>query len=201
MAWSDRRVAIRDVFLLVVMLAGLVHWLASATAVLAQEKPPANPLKAPAIGMVPALPPAVVEMRDTILAAVHSGKIEDLRTALEWNELRPIVADEAVDDPIAYWKKTSGDGEGREILAILANMLDAGYVALPLGKDIENNLVYVWPAVAEAKLDALTPAQEVAIYRLMPPAMLKEMREKKRWTWYRLVIGADGTWHSFQKHN
>jgi hypothetical protein len=25
------------------------------------------------------------------------------------------------------------------------------------------------------------------------------MREKKKWTWWRLTIGADGTWHSFKK--
>ena len=35
--------------------------------------------------------------------------------------------------------------------------------------------------------------------RHRPSAMLKIMREKKQWTWYRLAIGADGTWHSFQK--
>ena len=34
---------------------------------------------------------------------------------------------------------------------------------------------------------------------MVPPAVVREMREKKRWTWYRLAIGADGTWHSFEK--
>ncbi len=199
MGWSGRRIAIREVFLLVVMLAGLVHWLAAPNVVLAQEKRTARASK-PSPTATHALPPAVVEMRDAILAAVQSGNIEDLQTALEWNELRPILSNNAVDDPIDYWKKVSGDGEGREILAILANILAAGHTTLPLGKDIENNLIYVWPAAAEAKFDALTPAQEVALLRLVSPSELKAMREKKRWTGYRLVIGADGTWHSFQKH-
>lgn len=198
MARSHRRIAIRAFFILVVVLAGIVHWLAPHGGTLAQEK---RPDSAPKPAVTAPLPPAVVEMRDAILAAVHSSNIEDLRTALEWNELRPAVADEAVDDPIAYWKKNSADGQGREILAILADIMEAGYVTLPVGKDIENNLIYVWPAVAEARLDALTPAEEVMLYRLVPPAEVKAMREKKRWTWYRLVIGADGTWHSFQKYD
>ena len=198
MGWSGRRIAIREVFLLVVMLAGLVHCFAAPDVVLAQEKRTGRVKPQPTATQ--ALPPAVKELRDAILAAVQSGNIEDLQTALEWNELRPILSNNAVDDPIDYWKKVSGDGEGREILAILANILAAEHTTLPLGKDIENNLVYVWPAAAEARFDALTPAQEVALLRLVSPAELKAMREKKRWTGYRLVIGADGTWHSFQKH-
>lgn len=199
MGWRSRRIAIREVFLLVVTLAGLVHCLEPNGVALAQEKRLSRTSK-PIAAETRELPPGVVEMRDAIMAAVQSGNIEDLQTALEWNELRPLLSNNAIDDPIDYWKKVSGDGEGREILAILANILAAGHVTLPLGNDIENNLIYVWPAVAEAKLDALTPAQEVAILRLVSPDELKAMREKKRWTWYRLVIGADGTWHSFQKH-
>ena len=145
------------------------------------------------------LPAPVQEMREAILTAVRSGNIDDLRPALEWNELRPHIADQPVDDPIAYWKTISGDGQGREILAILADILDCAHVALPIGKDIENNLVFVWPALAEADLARLTPQQEVALYRLVTPAEVKAMRENKRWQWWRLAIGADGTWHSFHK--
>jgi hypothetical protein len=145
------------------------------------------------------LPAQVSEMKEAILAAVASGQIEDLRTPIEWNEIKPEVAVQSVADPIAYWRAKSADGEGREILAILGEILEAGHAVVPLGKDIENNRLYVWPALAEAPLDRLTPEQEVRLYRLMPPAEVKAMREKKKWTWYRLVIGADGTWHSFLK--
>ena len=68
-------------------------------------------------------PAAVVEMREAILAAALSGHIEELRVPLDWNEMKPDVAPDTGEDPIAYWKKTSGDGEGREVLAALANML------------------------------------------------------------------------------
>jgi hypothetical protein len=147
-----------------------------------------------------ALPPPVREMGDGIRGAIRSGSIEDLRTPLEWNELAPVVANEKIDDAIAYWKKQSGDGEGREILAILAKLIEAGPAQLPLGKDPENMAVYVWPYLAERPLDKLTPAEEVDLYRLVTPAEARAMRGKKKWTWYRLAIGADGAWHSFMRH-
>jgi len=145
------------------------------------------------------LPAPVEEMRQAILAAAHSGRIEDLQVPIDWNELKPDFAATAVDDPIAFWKKESADGEGREILAVLANILQMRPAELPLGKDIENNIVYVWPYLAEAKLDALTPAEEVDLLRLVSPERAKAMRAAKTWTWWRLSIGADGTWHAFKK--
>ncbi len=145
-----------------------------------------------------ALPGPVEEMREAILAATRSGRIEDLQVPLDWNELKPDVAPKLIDDPIAFWKKKSGDGKGREILAVLANILQMRPAELPLGKDLENNIVYVWPYLAEAKLDQLTPAEEVDLLRLVSPEKAKAMRAAKKWTWWRLTIGADGTWHSFK---
>ena len=145
------------------------------------------------------LPGPVEEMRQAILAAAHSGNIEDLREPLDWNELKPEVSAPAGEDPIAYWKKTSGDGNGREFLAVLAEILPMRAAELPLGKDLENNIIYVWPYLAEMDLSQLSPAQEVELLQLVGPAKAKEMRDKKKWTWWRLTIGADGTWHSFRK--
>ena len=160
-------------------------------------------LAAPAKARTPAkaFPAPVEEMRQAILAAAHSGRIEDLQVPLDWNELKPDIAAAAVDDPIAFWKKESGDGEGREILAVLADILEMRPAELPLGKDLENNIVYVWPYLAEAKLDQLTPAEEVDLLRLVSPEKAKDMRAAKKWTWWRLTIGADGTWHSFRKED
>lgn len=145
------------------------------------------------------LPAPVAEMREAILAAVHSGRIEELLTPLQWNELKPDLADAAVDDPVEFWKSVSGDGEGREILAVLARILELPHAREPLGRDVENNAVYVWPYLAAADLDKLTPAEEVDLYRLMPPADAKTMRAARKWTWWRLSIGADGTWLSFRR--
>jgi hypothetical protein len=145
------------------------------------------------------LPAPVEEMRQGILAATHSGDIEDLREPLDWNELKPEVAAPAGEDPIAFWKKTSADGNGREILAALADILPMRAAELPLGKDLENNIIYVWPYLAEMDLSKLTPAQEIDLLRLVYADEAKAMRAAKTWTWWRLTIGADGTWHSFKK--
>ena len=145
-----------------------------------------------------ALPRPVEEVREAILSAVRSGRIEDLRYAWDLNELKPDLG-VAASDPIVHWKQISGDGEGREILAALAQILDAGYVVLPLGADIENNRLYVWPYFAEMPLDRLTAAQEVELLRLVSPAALKDMRSAGTYTHWRIVFGADGTWHAFRK--
>ena len=146
------------------------------------------------------LPAPVLEMREAMLAAVRDGRIEELRHAFDLNELKPeLGAGPPAGDPVAHWKTVSGDGEGREILAALAEVLEMGYVALPLGRDVENNRIYVWPYLAEVPLDKLTPAQEVDLLRLISPAAAKEMKTKGKYTHWRLAIGADGTWHSFRK--
>jgi len=201
MNWSRVRDAICYV-LFVVSLTSVVQWLAPDSGLMAQpaaEEPTVN-LGCTRDGQAPPpLPTLVQEMREAILAASRSGDIEDLRTVLDWNEPKPHIGKEATEDPIAYWKKISADGAGREILAVLAEILECGYTALPLGSDIENNLVFIWPGIAEADLSKLTPQQEVWLYRLVSPAEAKDMIEAKRWKWWRLAIGADGTWHTFYK--
>lgn len=178
--------------------------LVAVNATVAAQEPKTKPKDAAETSAVAApespLPAAVREMVEGLRAAVQSGAIEDLRVALDWNELPPTVAGETVDDPIAYWKELSGDGEGREILAILGKLLDSRHTRLSIGKDPENSWVFVWPRLAELSLDKLTPGEEVELYRLVSPADARAMREKKKWTWYRLAIGADGTWHSFMRH-
>ena len=146
------------------------------------------------------LPGPVQDMREAILSAVRAGHIEEVRHAWDLNELKPdLGAVPAGGDPIAHWKRISGDGEGREILAALGEILDTGYVVLPLGRDLENNKIYVWPYFAEVPLDKLTPGQEVELLRLVSPSALKDMRAAGTYAHWRIAIGADGTWHSFRR--
>jgi hypothetical protein len=186
----------------------VVHCLASAPPAQSQgakERPASTkkkqkPATVPEIGYgTEALPSQVKEMREAILSAVKSGRIEELRYAWELNELKPDLGGQPVPDPIAHFKQISGDGEGREILAVLGEILEGGYVMLPLGPDVENNRVFVWPYFAEVPLDKLTPGQEVELLRLVPPAAAKAMRSAGKYTYWRIAIGADGTWHSFRR--
>ncbi len=145
------------------------------------------------------LPGPVRELREAMLAAVQSGEIEELRHVYELNDIKPDLGTASPGGPVALWKRMSGDGKGQEVLAALSLILEAGYVVLPLGRDLENNRLYIWPYFAEVPLDKLSPAQEVELLRLVPPAVAKSMREKGKYTHWRLAIGADGSWHSFNK--
>lgn len=149
------------------------------------------------------LPPLVAEMRDRLLAAVAAGHIEDLREPLEWNEL-PFMFRDASDgdsraDPIAYWKGISADGSGKEVLADIGRVLALPPAKLALGRDAENSAVYVWPYLSERPLDRLSAAEEKDLLSLMPAAAAEAMRAGRKWTWWRLVIGADGTWHALSR--
>ena len=146
-----------------------------------------------------ALPRAVAEMREAILTAVRSGQISELKTALDLNEMRPDVSDPPVDDPIAHLRTLSKDGEGKEILAILETLLETRPTIIPLGRDIENNAVYVWPYLAERDLGALSADETADLIRLVSPDDVTAIKAAKRWIWWRLAIGADGTWHSFRR--
>jgi hypothetical protein len=172
----------------------------------AVEPLPAPPAAQPATGPVPTgkgvpnviydvteLPEPAHRMFENMILAAQSGDIEQLRPVLEMNELKPMVAASAVDDPIAYWKQHSADGEGRDVLAALLNVLNAGFVRVKEGKEE----MYVWPYFAEADLTKLSPAQIVELYRVVPAAQAVPMQRSGKYGYYRVGIAADGVWHYF----
>lgn len=141
------------------------------------------------------LPAPVARMRAAIISSAASGDIAAMRVPMDMNEIPPMLAPEKVTDPVAHWKKISGDGEGREIMAIAIELLRTGYVKKTTAPGQE---MYVWPYFAEVPLDKLTPAQEVELLTLVSPARLKEMRAKGKYDHYRIGIGQDGVWHYFR---
>ncbi|MEL6374206.1 MAG: hypothetical protein AAFR04_09580 [Pseudomonadota bacterium] len=145
------------------------------------------------------LPLPVRTIVDHIRDAIGSGNIKHMKTAIEWNELPPEFDAEVGDDPISHWTKTSADGAGRTMLALFADLLDAGYARVRGGRDIENGTMYVWPYFAAGSLKGLTPAQEVQLLRFASPADVKAMKRDGRYRGYAITIAADGTWHSFVK--
>ena len=140
------------------------------------------------------LPPGVQRMRQAILQAAVTGDIEALRVPIEMNEIPPVFAKSHSPGPIAYLKSVSADGNGREMLAILFNILTAGYAITNPGTKDE---MIVWPYHAVIPLNALTPSQEMEIYRFLPPARLKEMIAQGKYGFYSVGIGRDGVWHYF----
>ncbi|MFY0612766.1 MAG: hypothetical protein JXQ99_14635 [Hyphomicrobiaceae bacterium] len=144
------------------------------------------------------LPVAVNEMRDAIIAAARSGRLDELLIPIQWNELPPDFGDLAIKETLADWKKRSADGSGREWLAKLIDLLDAPYAVLRKGPDIENNKIFVWPAFSEMSLKKLSPALHVELLRLAPAADVARMITQDRYEGHGLAIGADGTWHAFK---
>lgn len=209
----SKRTALHRFWLFLLALFPLVHCLGALSTAQAQtpkaqggstkKLQPASSAPVTVRTVPAALPVPVQEMREAMLEAIRSGSIEDLRHAFELNELKPELGPgfgaDGSSDPVAYWRKISGDGEGREILAALAQVLEMDHVVQPLGRDIENNRLFVWPYLAEIPLAKLTPAQEVDLLRLVPPGAAQAMKAAGKYTHWRLVIGADGTWHSFLK--
>lgn len=140
------------------------------------------------------LPKPVARLREQILEAARSGEVEKLLPVLESNEMPPMLSLDTIGDPIDFLKQSSGDAEGRELLAILTEILEAGWVHVDVGTPQE---MYVWPYFARYRLDALTPPQLVELYRIVTAADMEEMRAIGVYIFYRVGIGPDGTWHYF----
>lgn len=140
------------------------------------------------------LPKPVSRMHAQMKEAALSGEIERLRIVLESNEVMPTLSFGEIDDPITFLKESSGDGQGFEILAILADILDAGFVHVDVGTPHE---MYVWPYFARYPLHNLTPDQKVELFRIVTSGDFSEMQDFGAWLFYRVGIGPDGTLHYF----
>jgi hypothetical protein len=188
--------------LLVLTAASIVHSSArahaqSATQVAPSQNKDGRGLPIGRAGEGISVPAA--DMRATILEAVHSGRLEDLRQAIELNEIAPVIGDAHEADPIAALRKASRNGDGQDVLVALERILDDGWIALPLGRDIENNLVYVWPRYAETGLPRATSDDVSELTPIVPAADLASTLEKGTYDGWRIGIAADGTWHFLRR--
>jgi len=140
------------------------------------------------------LPPPVRRMRAQLREAAELADFDRVRMVLESNEVPPTLSLAEIGDPIEFLKASSGDGRGYEVLAILMDILDAGYVHVDQGTPQE---MYIWPYFARYPLHELRPDQEVELYRIVTSGDLEEMKLYGVWTFYRVGIGPDGTLHYF----
>ncbi|WP_414676598.1 hypothetical protein [Mesorhizobium sp.] len=141
------------------------------------------------------LPEPVRRMRDLIIEACKSGDIEKLRPLIGIGDsLTQLSLTDIEGDPIAFLKGLSGDTEGQEILAILQEVLDAGYVQLDPGTPQE---LYVWPyffAYPLAKLDA---KQRVELFKIVTAGDYEDMKQYGTYIFYRVGITPQGRWTFF----
>jgi hypothetical protein len=140
------------------------------------------------------LPPAVLRMRDRILAAARTGDLPTLLALMQANGSMPVFSHTQRQDPAAYWKESYPDSDGVEILSILITILETQPVRIDAGTPQET---YLWPYFARLPIRSLTPAQKVELFRVVTGSDYKEMLERGRYVFYQVGIGPDGTWRYF----
>ncbi|KAB2678779.1 hypothetical protein F9K85_04175 [Brucella tritici] len=141
------------------------------------------------------LPEPVRLTRERMLEAARSGDIEKLRPLLGVEDkATQLSLEDHEEDVIDFLKSLSGDEAGREVLAIIVDLLDTGYVHLNAGKDDE---VYVWPYFYAMPLDKLTPPQIVELFEIVTAGDFEDMKKAGGYIFYSIGIGPDGSWRFF----
>jgi hypothetical protein len=140
------------------------------------------------------LPPAVALMRERILTAARTGKLDVLVSAMQSSKTLPIFSQAGDKDPVAYWRRNYPDSEGVEVLAILTEILDTPCVRVDAGTPEE---MYVWPYFARMPLKTLTAEQKVELFKIITGGDYKDMLNAGTYNFFRLGIGQDGGWRFF----
>lgn len=141
------------------------------------------------------VPEPVRRMRELILEAASSGDMERLRPLLGKGMTQTQVSQaETNEDPVTTLKSLSGDPDGIEVLAILIDLLNTGFVLTGAGTPDET---YVWPYFTEKSLSQLTPPEKVDLLRLVTAGDFTEMKEFGGYNFYKTGITPDGQWKFF----
>lgn len=141
------------------------------------------------------LPEPVRRMRELIIEACKTGDPEALRPLLGRGDDATQLAIGGIDsDPIDYLKQMSGDEGGQEILAILLEIMKAGFVHLDAGTPDD---MYVWPYFYSVPLESLTPKQRVELFELITSGDYEDMKAYGAYIFYRSAIAPDGRWIYF----
>ncbi len=135
------------------------------------------------------LPEKVKETRRKLLEIAHQGDIEKLRTIFQDFDNIPLLSFEEESDPIEFLKNQSGDGEGREILAILLEVLESGYIKRHEEGEGE---IFIWPYFVDIPPQNLKPSQQVELFRLITAGDFEDMQAYGTYIFYRAGITPDG---------
>jgi len=160
-----------------------------------KTQPAAAPASAPEIITdLAQLPAPVARMRERILAAARSGDLAKLVVVMQSSETLPIFAQSTGQDPISYWKTNYPDSDGVEILAMLIDILEAGFVHVEDGTPQE---MYVWPYFARLPLKTLTAEQKVELFKIVTGSDYRDMLRTGSYNFFRVGIARDGSWRFF----
>lgn len=155
---------------------------------------PAEPLPE-VITNLDRLPEPTRRMYNLILEACRSGELEALRPLLGSGEGATQLSLGGSDgDPVEFLKSLAGDSEGQEILAIMEEVLSAGFVHLDAGTPQE---LYVWPYFFAYPLDKLDAKQRVELFKIVTAGDYEEMKTFGNYIFYRVGISPKGEWAFF----
>ncbi len=141
------------------------------------------------------LPFPAKRMWELLMEAALSGDIKNLRPFIgSGNDMTMLSLGELEGDPIEFLKTQSGDTEGHETLAILANILEAGFVRMDADSDHE---LYVWPYFYAWPLEGLTREQRVELFRIVTYGDFQDMTDFGAYIFYRVGITPAGRWQFF----
>lgn len=141
------------------------------------------------------LPEPVRRMHDLIVAAAKSGDPEQLRPLIGLGDAQTQLSLGGMEgDPIAFLKGLSGDPDGQEILAILEEVMSAGFVHLEAGTPQE---LYVWPYFFAMPLATLDARQKVELFKIVTAGDYEEMKTFGTYIFYRVGIDPTGHWSFF----
>lgn len=142
------------------------------------------------------LPEPVKETWQALIDAARSGNINALRPLIAAQPKPPMFTfgETRVEDPIEHLKSLSGDPHGREMLAILLEILEIGYVRVEQGTE---NEVFIWPYFADVPLERLTPEQTVELFTILTAGDYQDMLSYGAYIFFRVGISPDGAWQFF----
>lgn len=141
------------------------------------------------------LPEPVSRMRALIMEACLSGEIERLRPLISGGEnATQLSFGDVPGDPVEFLREVSGDDQGHEILAILYEVLAAGFVRLDEGLPGE---MYVWPYFFAVPLENLDNRQRVELFKLVTAGDYEDMKNYGAYIFYRVGISPEGRWLFF----
>lgn len=141
------------------------------------------------------LPEPVRRMHGLIVEAAKTGDIEKLRPLIGVGDnITQLSLGGIEGDPIEFLRELSGDKEGQEILAILEEVLDAGYVHVEAGTP---NELYVWPYFFAIPLDRLDARQRVELFKIITAGDYEDMKTYGAYIFYRVGISPEGQWSFF----
>ena len=141
------------------------------------------------------LPEPVRRMHALIVEAAKSGDIEKLRPLIgQGDSMTQLSLSDIDGDAITFLKGLSGDTEGQEILAIMEEVLDAGFVHIDVGTPQE---LYVWPYFFAMPLDKLDQRQRVELFKIVTAGDYDDMKQFGAYIFYRVGITPEGKWAFF----